>query len=323
VVFHAPSFAFPSVPSAVDSAPPAVRRLQAAVRGLTLTARRLATGVGAGQHPGRRAERSRETWQHRAYQPGDEPDRIDWKLFARSDRYFVREGAGEVPVPVSVVLDASGSMAHAWAGPEGARKCDAARVLAAAVGWLAAAQNDPFSLHVVANGIVIPYGTAGRRHPWASLVRTLAALEPAGRWPTDPAAVTASLRQAQPRGMPNSAGLTRLTVVITDGHEHDGEIRAALALRSRGHELILWHLLAREEREFPYRGPVRLEEWETGRTREADADTVRAALAAAEGQAKSAWRKAWRADALDYRIIDDGTPLDVVLRAYLRRRQRF
>jgi hypothetical protein len=124
--------------------------------------------------------------------------------------------------------------------------------------------------------------------------------------------------------VPGGSGLTRLTVVITDGHEHDGEIRAAFApLRSRGHELILWHLLAQEEREFPYRGPVRLEEWETGRTREADADTVRAALAAAEVQARAAWRKAWRADALDYRVLDDGTPLEVALRAYLRRRRRF
>ncbi len=241
------------VSTAPDPALVATRRLLAAARGLALAARRLAIAPGPGHHPGRRADRSREVSQHRAYQPGDEPDRIDWKLFARSDRLFVREGAGEVPVPVSVVLDASGSMAHPWSGREGRCKLEVAGVLAAAVGWLAAAQGDPFSLHVVANGRVVPLSVAGRRWSFASLVRSLAALEPAGRWPNDAAALTASLQQAQPRGRPAGA-VTRLTLVITDGHEHDGEIRAALSpLRGRGHELLLWHLVARDEHDFPHR----------------------------------------------------------------------
>lgn len=301
----------------------AARRLLVAARGLALAARRLAASAAPGQHPGRRADRSREVWQHRAYQPGDEPDRIDWKLFARSDRMFVREGAGDVPVPVAVVLDASGSMAHPWAGREGRCKLEVAALLAAAVGWLTAAQGDPFSVHVVTKGGVVPLSGAGYRRSFASLVRLLAALKPEGRWPVEAAALTASLQHAQPLGRPAGA-LTRLTVVITDGHEHEGEIRAALSpLRGRGHELLLWHLLARDERDFRHRGSLRLEEWETGRTLEAEADVVRAALIAAAEAARTSWRRAWPDEALEYSVFDETSPLEVALRGYLRRRQGY
>lgn len=306
---------------APDPALVATRRLLASARGLALTARRLAASGGVGQHPGRRADRSRELWQHRAYQPGDEPDRIDWKLLARSDRMFVRQGAGEVPVPVAVVLDASGSMAHPWSGREGRCKLEVASVLAAALSWLAAAQGDPFSLHVVADGRVAPLSIPGRRRSLASLVRSLVAVAPAGRWPAESAALTSSLQQAQPRGRPVGP-LTRLTVVITDGHEHDGEIRAALApLRSPGHELLLWHLIARDEREFPHEGPVWLEEWETGRVREAEAEVVRAAFHAAAESARQAWRRSWPSEALDYLALDETSSLERTLGGYLRRRR--
>ena len=94
-------------------------RLLAATRGLTLAARRLAAGVLPGLHASRQAGLAREFSQYRAYQPGDDPRHVDWKLFARSDRYYVRESEVETALTVRVLLDATASMRHAdTTGPE-------------------------------------------------------------------------------------------------------------------------------------------------------------------------------------------------------------
>src|SRR4051812_22770 len=87
-------------------------RLLAATQGLTLTARRLVAGAIAGLHASRRPGIAREFSQYRAYQAGDEPRHIDWKLFARSDRYFLRESEIDTRVAITLVLDATASMQH-------------------------------------------------------------------------------------------------------------------------------------------------------------------------------------------------------------------
>ena len=98
--------------SSRPAAPPTVLdpRLLAATRGLSLAARHLAAGLLPGLHTSRRTGLAREFSQYRPYQPGDDPRHVDWKLFARSDRYFVRESEVETALVVRVVLDATASM---------------------------------------------------------------------------------------------------------------------------------------------------------------------------------------------------------------------
>ena len=88
-------------------------KLLAATRGLTLAARGLVAGLLPGLHASRQPGMAREFAQYRAYQPGDEPRHIDWKLYARSDRYFVRESEIETAINVRLILDATASMRHA------------------------------------------------------------------------------------------------------------------------------------------------------------------------------------------------------------------
>ena len=164
--------------------------------------------------------------------------------------------------------------------------------------------------------------TGGRRQPFRQIVHALAKLDPAGRWPAESTCLTHALRRAELAGTTAGPGTTaRVTVVLTDGHEPGGEIRAALApLRARQHELLFFHFVARDEREFPWRGPVRFEEWETGRTLEADATALRAAYLAAEQRERAAWARAWDDDRFDYLALMTDEPLERGLRSYLRRR---
>ncbi|MBI4506161.1 MAG: DUF58 domain-containing protein [Chloroflexi bacterium] len=297
-------------------------RLLAAAQRLALTARRLVAGTIAGRHASRRPGLAREFSQFRPYQPGDEPRHIDWKLFARSDRYYLREGEVDTRVAITLVLDATASMQHRGAAPDAPRKFALACSLAAALAYLAENQGDTLALQIVADGDVRSILTAHRRQPFQLIVQALAAAEPSGRWPADGSRLTQALRRAELEAASATDDTTsRITVVLTDGHEHGGEIRAALApLRTRRHELLFLQFIARDEREFPYRGAVRLEEWETGRVIETEAAAVRAAFLAAAQRERDAWSRAWNGDRFDYLALMTDEPLELGLRAFLRRR---
>ena len=297
--------------------------LLAATRGLSLAARHLASGLLAGSHASRRVGLAREFSQYRAYQPGDDPRHVDWKLYARSDRYFVRESDVETAVTVRVILDATASMQHVdTTGPAaGRRKFDSARLLAAALAYLAQAQGDQVGLHIVADEQVISVPPGQQRQPFERIVRRLESLEPAGRWPADSRSFHTALLSGTCAA---AAAQTReMVVVLTDGHEHGDEIRAALApLRARRHELLLLHLVGRDEIDFPFHGPVRFEDLETGDLLETDADTARAAFLAAQAAHLREWRQAWEGNGrFEYARFRLDEPLDRALRSYLLRRR--
>lgn len=309
----------PTPPTPLLDAP-----LLAAAGQLTLAARRLVAGAVAGLHPSLHPGRSRDFSQYRAYQPGDEPRHIDWKLFARSDRFFLREGDVETRVAVALVLDATASMQHRGNRDGDPSKFDRARALAAAFALVAETQGDPMALHLVHHGEITSLSTAGHREPFRRIVHHLAAVTPQGRWPTDPRRLAHAMGRTQTNGGSAGASATRqLTVLLTDGHEHDGEIRAALApLRGRQHEVLLLHFIARDEHDFPHEGPVLLEEWETGRTLETDASAVRQQLLEAQQASRRDWWSAWGDARFDYLPVLDGQPLDRCLHTLLRRRTR-
>ncbi len=301
--------------------------LLAAAAQLTLAARRLVAGAVAGLHPSLHPGRSRDFSQYRAYQPGDEPRHIDWKLFARSDRFFLREGDVDARLAIALVLDATASMQHRGdRGDRGddPRKLDRARSLAAAFALIAETQGDPLALHVVSRGDVVSMSTAGCREPFRQVVHRLAPLEPQGRWPAEPGRLADAMgRTRTTQGSAGPAATHQLTVVFTDGHEHDGEIRAALSpLRARQHEVLFLHFTSRDELDLPFEGPVLLEEWETGRTLETDASAARRQILDAREAARRAWLGAWGDARFEYLPIPDDQPLERSLHAILRRRTR-
>ena len=107
---------------------------------------RAANAAGVGQHWGRHRGSGLEFEQYRAYEPGDEPRRVDWKLYGRSDRFFVREATQDSPLTIWLLVDATASMAQADIRRPDFSRLTAAKLLAACLAEIAIVQGDPVGM---------------------------------------------------------------------------------------------------------------------------------------------------------------------------------
>lgn len=226
--------------------------------------RRAAALTGGGAHASRNRGGGLEFAQYRAYEQGDEPRLIDWKLYARSDRLFVRDAERESPVAVWIVLDASASMTQAdMARPDWSR-FDAARRLAACVLEIALAGGDRFGLLVLSPDrplLLAPH--AGSRHR-DRLLLALAPLAAAGiaEWRRDVAR------------MAERIGPSDLVIVLTDGFDEAG-VRELERLAAAGRDVAVIRILTADERDFPFDGGHRFVDPETGETLLGDGPAAR------------------------------------------------
>jgi uncharacterized protein (DUF58 family) len=239
--------------------------LRARLKDLRLRARRGAGGDGFGQHASRSRGTGLEFAQYRAYEQGDEPRRIDWKLYARSDRYFVRESERDSPLTIWLVIDASASMAQADAARPAWRKLDAAKTIAACAIELALRQGDRFGLvTLAAGGPTLIAADAGARHRDRCMLE-LEHIECIGAWPAESA-----LRPLWERVLPAS-----LVLVLSDFFD-DACADLALRFAAARREVLTVQLLTAEERDFPFAGGHRFLDPETRVERRVEAAAVRA-----------------------------------------------
>jgi uncharacterized protein (DUF58 family) len=280
-----------------------------ALRNLPLAARQAAEGFLAGAHASRRQGAGMEFSQYRPYQPGDDLRRLDWRLAARSDKYFLRESEVDTSLVVNLVLDASASMNHR--DDNGLTKLDYARLLLAALAYLAQQQGDAVGLTIL--------GATGLQHFPAradtrQLPRLYHALETAAATGTFPEPATlAPLTARRQRA---------LTVCVSDLYEEAGEINRLLArLRATSGDVLLLHLVAGNELNFSYKGPVTFRDLETGQTIQLNADEQRAAYQQQLRQWLRDTAQAARQQGLDYHQLSTAEPLDGALREFLKRRQ--
>jgi uncharacterized protein (DUF58 family) len=282
----------------------------ALVKDLELAARIAVDGVMLGRHTGRRTGAGLEFSQYRSYQPGDDLRRVDWKLFGRSDRYFVREAQAESSITVRLLLDATGSMAHE---EEGVTKFDYVRFLAAALALLAHRQGDAVGLYPLQGGAVEPLRPRREPEHLHRLLHRLERLEPAGDWPAWPALERALAPDAS-RG---------ITILLGDFHEREDETRAAVRrLAGARHDVVCFQVLGDRERAFGYRGTVTLEELETGRRVDLDADLAGPRAVAGLERRLALLRRDLeeRGAALFPCLLS--APFEAPLREYLARRDR-
>ncbi len=242
--------------------PPDVRHR---LRGLRLVARRAGGARGSGGHASRSRGVGLEFAQHRPYEPGDEPRMVDWKLYARSDRVFVREAERESPLALWILVDASGSMGQADARRPDWSRLDAAKALAAGLAELALAGGDRFGwVSLGAERLhLLPPGTGARQRD--RVVLEMHALKAGGGFP------------AAPRWAPlwERIGARDLVVVLTDGFDPLC-LDLIQRLAAAGREVLAVRLLTVEERDFPFEGGRRFVDPETGHDLLGDGPALRA-----------------------------------------------
>ena len=233
------------------------------LKDLRLTARRAIGAQGIGVHHSRSRGAGLEFAQYRAYEPGDELRQIDWKLYARSDRFFVREAERESPLTVWIVLDATASMAQRD-GAHGTR-FDAARSLAACIAELALRQGDRFGLLVLhGDGVrLVAPGNGVRQRD--QLLLALHGLHADGAFP------------AQERlGLVfERIGAGDLVLMLSDWFD-DAMPALAERLAAARREVLAIQLLTADERDFPFTGGHRFRDPETGEELLGDAAALRA-----------------------------------------------
>ncbi len=260
--------------------------VRARLKGLRLASRRISVTHGVGQHHSRSRGAGMEFAQYRAYEPGDEPRQIDWKLFARSDKFFVRESERDSPLVVWVLLDATESMAQTDASRPGWSRLHAAKAQAACVFEVACRQGDRFGLIAInAEGFTVVNAGTGLRHRDQCL-HALTQVKAKSDWPS-PEACNALWERMRANA---------LVVVFSDGFD-EGLLQMLERLSRAGRDIRMVRLLTCEERDFPFTGGHRFVDVETDQTLLTEAPLTRESYLSEFAAAQRA---------LDLRLVSSG-----------------
>ena len=281
----------------------------AGISDLDLVARTVVEGFISGLHRSPDFGFSQEFAEYRAYSQGDDLRHIDWNVFARSERCYLKRYRGETNTRLVILLDASASMGF---GSQPVNKLDYARFLTASLFYLANQQRDAAGL-LVFDDEVRNYLAPSTRH--GQLSRLLHAIEGARLGTrTDFQKPFLHCQQFLPR--------RGMVVVVSDFYEDpDRVIRTVEPLRFRGNELILFHVLDPQEIAPGFRQPMLLVDMETRDTLEVSPEYARAEYRQKIDSHIEALRNKARSAGMDYYLLETNRPLDEALREYFAARQ--
>ena len=282
----------------------------ARIGSLELIARTVVEGVLVGLHRSPFQGFSVEFSEYREYLPGDDPSTIDWKLFGRSDRYYVKKFEEETNLECHLVLDASASMGY---GSHSVSKLRYGAFLAASLAYLMHRQRDGVGLTLFDDRVLesVPVGT--RDSQLRGLLATLSRAAVGER-----SDVSMPLNQL-------AARMTRrgLVVLISDLLDEPSAIIDGLKhLRFRGSEVVVFHTLDPAELTFPFEHAARFEDLETAEEVLAVPAHVREHYLRQIRGLVERYRRELRLVDIDYHLVDTATPLDTALLAYLSTRAR-
>jgi len=275
---------------------------------LELRARAVVEGVLAGLHKSPYKGQSVEFLQHREYVRGDDLRRVDWKVWGRQDRLYVKEFEEETNLRLALLVDGSASMDYR-SGP--LSKYDYAATLAASLAWLALSHGDAAGCAVFDDKVRASVPARTKRSQLASVVEVLEA--PRGGRPTAFLPVLRGLAETLPR--------RGLVVVVSDLlGDREGVFQGLQLLRKRGHDIVLLHVMDDDELDFPFEGPTKFEGLEIPEHLACNPRALREGYLAAVGEFLAEARRRAAAAACDYSLIRTGDPVDAALVKFLSRR---
>ena len=281
-----------------------------AIKDLSLSAKMTIDGFMSGINKSTIKGEGLEFSQYRSYQPGDDLRSLDWKMFARSDRYYIRESEIETSISIRLLVDASASMNHSDGD---FTKIEYARYLAASLAYLANLQGDAIGLYVFKHAGIFSMAAKQDFQHLARLYFQLESIKPEGTF-TKPIHYKEIFAGTQKR---------ELLVFVTDLYESSDEIFNLLdTLSSLRHEIVVFHVLANNELKLDYKGYSTFEDLETGQTIQIDQSKIRNEY----HQKMERFLEDTRIKMLDrrihYKTITTNEPLDQALRDFLKQRNK-
>lgn len=275
---------------------------------LELLARTVVDGFLTGLHRSPYLGFSTDFAEHRPYDPGDDIRRIDWRLYARTDRYYIKLFEADTNANFSVLLDLSASMSY---GSHSLTKLDYARYLAACLSYFSSRQRDRVGL-VTFDHEIVDYVPPSMKH-LDTILHTLNRAQ-AGR----PGRLDEPLLNVT-----ELLGRKGILVVISDFYEDPDAVLGAVGpLRARGHDVIVFHVMDPYELSFPFDEASGFEDLETGEQIPVIPGKLREDYLRMVDAHLAALKKRFTDHRIDYTLLDTSRPLDVALFQYLLARER-
>ncbi len=279
---------------------------------LDLRAQFIVKGFMQGLHASPFHGFSVEFSEHRKYTQGDNPQDIDWLVYAKTDKYYVKKFEAETNITGYLAMDLSGSMAYRYQNE--LSKFEYATCIAAALCYLMVHQQDPVGLVTFGEKIIDVLPPKSKRAQIGNVLSHLAKLRPRAK--TD---IANSLVQLAAMLKHSS-----LVMVFSDLLTDPEPVLAALRrLRHGGHEVIVFHVLDQAEVTFPFDGLVDLRDPETNEHIEVDADGYRHDYLAAIDEFRQTYRRECQKSRIDYVPLDTSMPFDRALMEYLISRRNW
>ena len=262
--------------------------------------------IGASPYHGFSVEFS----EHRRYSQGDDPKDIDWLVFAKTDRYYIKKYQAETNITGYLMMDLSESMAYTYR--QQLTKFDYSICLAAALGYLMIHQQDPVGFISFDEKIRNSLPARSKRTQLGNILALLAKSKPAG-----PTEVAKNLRQVASIVKHRSLLMLFSDLLI----DADPVIESLHLLRHAGHDVIVFHVLDEAEVNFPFQGMVDLKDPESGESLIVDADGMRSDYLQTLEELRSRYRKECLSMGIDYVGLDTSMPFDKALIEYLSQRK--
>jgi uncharacterized protein (DUF58 family) len=275
---------------------------------LDLRARHVVEGFLSGMHRSPYFGQSIEFRQHRQYTFGDDLRYVDWKVWAKQDRYYVKQFEEDTNLRCTLLCDVSNSMRY---GRGAMNKYEYACTIAVSLAYLLLRQQDAVGCVAFDNATRMTVPLRTKRNHLDSVIQALELCSPRAK--TDLYQILRNVVESSPR--------RGLMVLISDLLvEREGLFRGLRLLRSRGHDVMVFHVLDDDELDFPFNGPTRFEGLELPDQLRCNPRALREGYLAALGTYLEEVRRGCSRHNVDYALLRTSQPLDAALAAFLSNR---
>lgn len=279
------------------------------VNGLELVARIVVEGFLSGSNRSQSIGVGYEFSQYRSYEPGDDLRLLDWKMYARSERYYIRQSEVETNITVKFIIDASRSMDHQEFGIS---KLQFAKVMTAALAYLARKQSDTFGLYTINDKHIRMIEPRFEQQQFMRFLNELIEVKSEGVWG----------RTKDLEALQHHVG-KEMIVFITDLYDNEKDIqRFVSSLKTTRNEVILFHIMGKDETDFETEGVFTYEDLETGERKKVDTIALKKDYSRRVKQWTEQSRSWMLEKQIDYELVRMDQSVESALIRFLNHRKR-